>query len=180
MPAPFPLTGAWLNLRMAKDLILAWPVSDLAGTTLRYPLRPCPDDPYHELQIHLCPDYVYHCSELIDPLTTEVRCPCGESLEFGPPAGVPDVFYSGRIHFICPSCGKEFQPEQLTARVRNAWTGEELGLIAGAAIYRFAIIVDCGKCLPPSDTGAIDFEPDLVALCQTQLGCSFYQVNDLY
>jgi hypothetical protein len=173
-----PIPPLWLKERMRKDLILAWPVNHMEGTRLRYPLRPRPEEPYYEFEIHLGIDYVYRMSELIDPFPGKVRCTCEQVLEYWTDDN--DIFYSGRIRLVCTKCGKEFDPDGLKARVRNGWTGEVVGVISGGAASRFAIVVDCGKCIPPADGGRIDFEPDLVALCQSHLGCRFYQINDLY
>jgi hypothetical protein len=147
-------------------------------TGLRYPLEPIPDEPYYDFEIRLCQDFVYHLSELIDPFSEPPLCACGVALEFDAPIQ-PDVFYSSRLWFHCPTCGLEFRPEALSARVRNGWTGAESGLIPGGACYRFAIVIDCGKCLPDREQGNIVFDRELVRLCGRELGCSFYQVNDL-
>lgn len=160
---------------MTKDLQIVWPVTSMHGTGLRYPLTPQPDNPYYEFEIRLCENYVYPTSELIDPFREAPECECGESLEFDEDIN-KDIFSSARIRFACPSCGKEFDPSLLLASVRNGWTGDSIGPIPGGACHRFAIVVDCGKCLPERECGAISFNSDLVDLCRRALGCEFHQV----
>lgn len=180
----FPVSEKWLAKMMERELLLVWPVTGMKGTGLRYPLQPrpevpYPDDPYYDLQIRLCQDYVYHTSELIDPFPAPPRCDCGTELSFHVKRG-RDIYYSGRIHFHCPDCGNEFEPSRLAARVRNGWTGSEIGFIPGGACHRFAVSINCGKCLPEREKGNIAFDPELVELFERQLGCQFYQLNDLY
>lgn len=202
---PFPLTPSWLEQRLGGNLVLVWPVETFPDSGVRYPLRPCElkaDLIYYELQIHLCPDFVYHLSELIQPFRAasgasqghgnkasvaggsygesgqEVRCNCGQVLEYAPEPD-HDVFYAFRIHSTCPRCGRPFDPGDLSAAVRDGWTGEVIGEVPGGATYRFAIVVDCGKCLPAWNK-RIEVEPDFLAVCRNRLGCDLYQLTDLY
>jgi hypothetical protein len=149
-------------------------------TDLRYPLRPRPAEPYYTLELHLCSDYVYHMSELIDPFPNKVWCACGQLLEYYAEGERSNIFSSSRIHCVCPNCRSDFDPARQCARVRHGWTGETIGFIPGGAAYRFAVVVDCGKCIPDREMGRIDFEPDLVSVCKKRLGCDFYQLTDLY
>jgi hypothetical protein len=187
----FPLSEQFATARMAKDLILCWPVENLRDAGLCYPLTVCdhrPEDTYYDLQMHFCRDYVYHTSELIDPVAEQLACSkCRDDLSFWPEespaphslAGgkATDIFYSQRIRLICPHCGEKFDLSKLSATVRDGWTGNE-SRIHGGASYRFAILVDCGKCIP-SKSGRIAFHRDFVSVCQQGLGCGFYEVSDL-
>jgi DNA-directed RNA polymerase subunit RPC12/RpoP len=160
-----------------KDTLLSWPVTDLSMLDLRYPfehLNSVRDEVYYDLEIHLSCDYVYRCSECIDPFD-DTNCRCGQSLEY---ANDDRVFYASRIRYQCPDCGREFDVSQKPAVLKNGLTGEK-STVPGGATYRFALAVDCGKWLP-SRSAVINLHPDLVDLCQSALQHPFYEVGDYY
>jgi hypothetical protein len=132
------------------------------------------DETYYDVEIHLSCDYVYHCSELIDPFD-DIRCMCGESLEYD---NNDRVFYASRIKYRCPRCARDFDVSEKPATVRNGRTGEK-STVPGGTSYRFALVVDCGKWLP-TRSSVINLHPDLVELCQSELQHSFYEVGDYY
>lgn len=174
---PRSLTPEWFREQMAGDLKLEFPVDHGDQIGLQYPLisdSGPPHDPYYEIQIHLSGEYVQHASELIG--SEEIVCACGESLEF---AADPDVFYASRIRIQCPRCSAVFDPSSVRVMVRDGWTGEK-SWVSGGTIYRFAIVIDCGKCIPERKDAPIRANAALVELCQKVLGHEFYGVGDLY
>ncbi len=180
---PFPLTTQWLEDRIGQDLLLIWPVVILAGSDLKYSLEPFDIDPreiYYEFQIHLCLDYVYHTSEIIEPFEdNQLKCSCGNPLAYWPKKS-PDVFYNGRINFECPQCKARFDTSNLETNVRDGWTNE-LSKIKGGTTYRFAVVIDCGKCFPRDQRfWPLKIKPELNKLCQKVFNCSFYEVGDFY
>jgi hypothetical protein len=178
---PFPFSANWFGKHHAQDLILCWPVENLAVSGLRYPLNSNQFDPsetYYELQLHFSPEYVYRMSEVIEPFTAPIACAqCGEALEFWPQEDdAGGIFYSARLHSCCPRCATPFDVARLSAVVRDGRTGEP-NSVPGGACYRFAIVVDCGKCIPGPN---VKVAPRLRNLCQDKLGYSFYEIGDFY
>jgi hypothetical protein len=181
---PYPFTANWLGRHLDKDLLLCWPVQNLAASGLCYPLSDNAWDPcqtYYDIELHFSPDYVYHVSENIDPFAKAPVCEhCREGLEFDSP---PDefgstcgIFYSSQLLVHCPECGTPFDVARLPAVVRDGRTGDE-DVIMGGACYRFAIVVDCGKCIPEKN---LKITPTLKTLCNTTFDCSFYEIGDYY
>jgi hypothetical protein len=119
-------------------------------------------------------EYVQHVSELIDPINA--TCECGEDLEYYPE---DDIFYSSRIRNPCPQCARPFDPSAIEVVVRDGWTGDE-SQVRGGAIYRFAITIDCHKCIPERKSVPIRANPAFIELCERQFGESFYEVADVY
>jgi len=179
---PYPFSANWLAKHHAQELILGWPVENLAVSGLRYPLNSNQFDPsktYYKLQLHFSPVYVYPMSGQIDPFTAPVTCAeCGEALEFWPQEGdeTGGIFGSARLHLCCPRCATPFDVARLSAVVRDGRTGEPKD-VQGGACYRFAIVVDCGKCIQAAN---VKVAPRLRKLCEDKLGCSFYEIGDFY
>lgn len=179
---PYPVAEEWLEQRDHHDLLLTWPVWNLAEAGLRYPLKKSqwpPGDIYYDLEIHLSPNYVYQASECIEPFEEVICRECSEPLEESRPLLADDfeyIFFTSRIPVQCPKCQAPFDPSKLTAVVVHGWTGERSRL-PGGATYRFAVVVDCGKSIP-SNTGDIAFDADFVALCKSKFRTDFYEVGD--
>ena len=170
--------GAFLAARKNTDLLLAWPVESLAASGLRYPLESPPsdgEDVYFEIQLHLSRDYAYHCSEVVDPFDEPPVCACGTNLEYQPDYE-QDPFGAARISAECPECGAPFNPTKLPCTVRDPWTGDEQTL-PGGLTYRFAVVIDCGKCFGEA---GMSFAADLKHLVESTLGVATYEVEDVY
>lgn len=163
-----------------QDFKIVWPVESSNESGLRYPLTPFPEwgDAYYELELHLAMDFVYHTSELIDPFR-EVICKCGRPLEYDdqtPLRPANPVYYDGRIRRICPACGRPFRPQELTARVRDGYTGEA-SRRTGGATYLFAVVIDCGKGFARKGWPIRATEEFLGAVTQA-LGQKTYEIGD--
>jgi hypothetical protein len=57
---------------------------------------------------------------------------------------------------------------------------DEPTLREGGVLYRFAVIVDCGKCFPRGAATTLHFHPELRALCERVLGCGFVEAANFY
>lgn len=176
-PAPYPLTADWFRGKMSGDLRLAFQVEHADQTDLQYPLvndSVPPDDPYYEIELHLSNDFVHHTSELIDPHPT--ACVCGEELAFDVEV---DVFYAERIRSSCPQCSRAFDPSRFDVRVRDGWSSQE-SVVKGGTTYRFAVVIDCGSCIPERKRTPHRAHPSLVHLCRKVMGCAFSEIGDIY
>jgi hypothetical protein len=177
---PFPNEGLadWLSPRREADMRIIWPVERLEAVPLRYPVNaPSPvsrEDTYYNFEIWLGRDFVYPTSELIEPFDDEA-CSCGESLVYHPETE-SHLFYEARIRVRCKNCGTEFDPSQRSARVRDPWSDEE-SEVPGGATFRFAVVVDCGKCFSEGLSGA---DEALRKLCEAHFGRPFQSIVDLY
>src|SRR5262245_46119659 len=91
---------------------------------------------------------------------------CGRGLEFESPAdefgATCGIFYSSRLHVRCPECGTPFDVTHLPAVFKNGRTGEK-NVVLGGACYRFAIVIDCGKCIPEKEN--VNMSPSLKRIC---------------
>ncbi|HEU4390449.1 MAG TPA: hypothetical protein VFV34_21775 [Blastocatellia bacterium] len=177
-PIPLPITINWLIEQLTRDqfLLLEWNARNIVNLGIKYPFLTIPvaaEEVYYSLALHWSGDYIYHTSEIIEPFD-ETRCRCGTDLGFD---AQNDVFYESRLRSACPSCGRPFDPSDLTAVSRHPWTGEPLPPVAGGATYRFAVVLDCGKCIPECD-GNITLDPAFKESCEMAVSCPLYEVGD--
>jgi len=128
---------------------------------------------YYRLELHLCLDYLYHISEVIEPFEQSPTCHCGAELTYEVDA---EPFFDMRIAHACPTCGTAFDPTGLPCIGRDGWTGEGFPL-PGGATYRFALVVDCGKSF---GNVAMSFHPNLKGLVESVLQQSMYEVADFH
>jgi hypothetical protein len=88
------------------------------------------------------------------------------------------LFYAPRMRTRCQACGRAFDPSERAATVRDPWTNEE-SKVRGGATFRFAVVVDCGKCWPAGESG-FGANDELRKLCESHFNRSFYEVLDVY
>jgi hypothetical protein len=184
--APFavPPDTAALAVLAGPQARIQWPVSDnlTAGTV--YPITPVPkvsqlagQGVYYDLEIHVSDDFVDVGGESIvgymDP-----KCGCGGDLRVEP--ADDDVFGHQRIRRTCPKCSAAFRPQDQEVEMVGGVEEAELS-VAGGVTYRFAIVIDCGKCWHSDQSGGVERDPkasaEFVALCERALGCDLYQVG---
>jgi hypothetical protein len=201
---PCPCSASDIAALEEPDFQLVWSVESSHESGLKYPLVPFPQwgDPYYDLELHVAGDFVYHTSELIDAFD-QVACACGRDLryaEWDAPSGSGYVesstssghyihapsdetsglpLYSGdRIYRLCPSCGRPFRPQELTARVRDGYTGEA-SRRAGGCTYLFAVVIDCGKGFA-REGWPIRATEEFLGMVTQALGQEFYEIGDVY
>jgi hypothetical protein len=160
------------------DRRVRWPVEAHGCTSLRYPLSVPPpsalEEAYYDVELWLADEYVYVTSEAIEPFD-DTECACGASLDADGPSDT--LFYAERLRVRCSACGAPHDVSKRVAVWRHPDTRESRS-IDGGATFRFALVVDCGKCWPrPADFGV---HPDLKALCEASFGQPFYDVLDVY
>lgn len=180
-PLPYPLLEEWFEDRRTEDLKLSISVSKAGAIGLRGPFLG-EDEPweecYHDFDLHLGRTFICQTSDSIEPgHKFNLVCRCGAELAYYDPD--MDIFYAQRIHPDCPECARPFDPHSLEFVIRDGWTNES-STITGGATYRFAVVVDCGKCLPPRDNGPIKVSLDLMALCRLVFETDFYEVGEIY
>jgi hypothetical protein len=176
-PLPYPLSIEELATLLTRDLIIGWPVENLAASGLNYPFeenRWPADETYYKLEMQVAEDYIDTHSEQINPSGGKVICECSASLEYH---NDDDIFYAGRIHSSCPKCGKRVDVSARLVGIRDAWTGKEWN-VAGGATHRFAIVIDCGKSVP-SENDEPTLKYELIELCEQTLGCQFVEIGTL-
>jgi hypothetical protein len=159
-----------------SDVLVEWPNSDLKLSGLKYPLTIVPgaQGVYYEVEIHLTEQTVYCTSEIIDPFN-EITCRCGsETGQFEPSENSP--IYDPRLPNHCPSCQTLMNYATFPMIVRDGWTGDESDAVGGVT-YRFAIIVDCGKCWPESEATVT---PEFLAIVEKALGITTRVFRDFY
>ena len=163
------------------ELILQWPVTRTLKRGIRNPLGLVDeeDGTYFDLELHFSDDFVHTCNEMIDPMDAECG-KCGKDLEHSPDHK-QDIFYAGRIRWACPKCKTEFRPQDHVAVCRDGMTGDESEL-PGGAVYRFAIVVDCGKCWRTDDSAeeAPAVTEEFLSVCSKALGVPLYGVGYFY
>jgi hypothetical protein len=184
---PCPFSAGDLTALREQDYQIVWHVESTNESGIKYPLTPFPEwgDAYYDLELHLAKDFVYHCSELIDPFK-EVVCDCGRSLVYSDdkaletvsPEAILRIFFASRIHRFCPWCGRPFRPQSLVARVRDGRTGEAQKR-AGGATYLFAVVIDCGKSFP-REGWPIRVTDEFLDTVTKALEREFSQLGDFY
>lgn len=175
-----PFADADISALQTGETILQWPVTNTLDTGLRHPLGLSDEveGTYFDLELHLSDDFVDYGDAGIDPIDT--KCACGEELAYSLwPDHEADIFYSGRVRRVCQSCGAAFRPQDRPVVCRDGLTGVESELMGGA-VYRFAIVVDCGKCWRTTsdfpDTPLTATE-EFVAVSSEALNTSLYQLG---
>lgn len=161
------------------ELILQWPVSRTEAGGVKNPFGLEDEDgTYFDLELHFADDFVQVANETIDPMDTACS-KCGKDLEYWPEG--EDIFYAGRIRQACPKCATAFHPQDRVAVYRDGETGEESDL-EGGATYRFAIVIDCGKCwqTETSGGGAPTLSAEFLAVATSALGVPLYGVGHFY
>ena len=195
---PDPLTAEWLDENV--DMRLRWPVhpdgradeidesdgEDLLRALygLRYPLVTIADEgdvPYYDLSIHWANDYIVPVYR--ETMSTEVAsvCSCGAELarsenDISKNMRAP---FQTRVALSCPRCGRPFEAERTTTTLRAGFDQRETTLDEGGVVHRFAIHVDCGKCIPREPPERA-FHPDLKALCESVLGVPMVEAGYVY
>lgn len=170
----------FLYMQEETDFLLGWPIENFGQSNLRYPLSPEPfngpeeaDGCYYELQLHFGKDFIYHMSEVVEPFDSPLICACGRKMEY---CTNDEIFLDSRITRICPVCGYAFDVTDRVCRGRDGWTGQPFSILGGTA-YRFALVVDCGKCF---GTRPLQLNSDLRRLIESTLGTNIYEVPDFY
>lgn len=176
--------GHWLP---QSAVLIGWPVDRFTLSGLRYPLvqRPFSNDKEadrtaYELQLHLAGDFIYHTSEVVEPFDPDPCCPCGAALAYT--SGSHEGPFWNYLHRLCPKCGCRFDPTTLHALVHKPTTArvDEGTERAAGAVYRFAVVIACGKWVPLVTTGeTIEADEALVALVSDVLSQNFSQLQDV-
>jgi hypothetical protein len=179
-PAPYPLPVDWFVRREHGDHCLKFPVNFFDPADLRFPFVPNSpyDYTYFTIEIHLADKIVRHISECVDVDCKPITCPCGEDLAYSPNIDNInlDIFYSERIRNPCPECGRTFDPAKLAIIVRNGRTGK-LSIVPGGAMYRFAVVINCGKSIP---VALSHVAPGLAKLYKAAFKMDFKEVGDFF
>jgi hypothetical protein len=165
-----------LNDLQDSDVVVRWPNSDLNLSGLKYPLTvvPGPEGVYYDIEIHLAAHTVYHTSEIIDPYE-EIRCRCGGEIH-QIESSSPTPLHDSRLPNHCPSCHALMNYAILPLTVRDGFTGAESQAVGGA-VYRFAIVVDCGKYWPE---GQAEVTPAFLSTVESTLNIKTRVLRDFY
>lgn len=172
---------------LGGEFIIQWPVQNRRESGITHPLADIDetaDSAYYDLELHFSDDFVDVQNEMI--FVEEAQCSCGEDLQhdhsFDDLARGADIFYAGRVRRACPNCGELFRPQDHTALYTHGITGAESEL-PGGAMYRFAIVIDCGKCWR-TISGEKDAIPvarkEFIETCSAAIGAPLYQVGYFY
>lgn len=148
---------------------------------VRYPFTFGEDEPgYHDILVLASRDFVHHSSENIAPVGTV--CPrCGADMGYEPDERtfVVPIELGPRIRATCPPCEISFHPSAQRVELRDGYTGQHAGLLAGGAVFRFAVMVDCSKGWPRGK-GAPSIHPDFLRLVEETIGARCVSVGDFY
>ncbi len=175
--SPAPIDGSFVQSRLDDGgLLLQYSMRHLDLDDIRYPLARLDrdrDSVYYDLKFWLSPDYVCITSETLVGYD-DSRCQCGRKLAHEKPR---DVF-SPCDHFPlrCPTCETPFNPQDRLFQVRSGYTGDESS-VAGGAVFRFAVEIDCGKCIPKS---SVAFSSEFRKICSDVLKCDFIEMETVY
>jgi hypothetical protein len=121
---------------------------------------------YWDLELHWSRHFLLTPTGGLETVAA-IKTDCGDGLARG---GAP---FTRWLLTRCPSCRGEVDPNDGSLRYQNPWTGRTRD-VAGLGLHRFALVIDCGKCVP-EDTGRgpVLVNPDLVQLVERHLGCTF-------
>jgi hypothetical protein len=181
-PGPDKHAGSLTSLeRILKDLqdsdvVVKWPNSDLNVSGLKYPLTLVPESEgvHYAIEIHLAAQTVYHASEIIDPYE-EIRCRCGKQIQQIESSGSTPL-YDPRLPNHCPSCHEPINYATMSLTIRDGFTGAESKTVGGA-VYRFAVVVDCGKYWPD---GEAQVTAGFLGVVESSLNVRARVIRDFY
>lgn len=161
-----------------SDLLVYWHTSDLALSGLKYPLSVIPMSAgvYYDIEIHLTANTVYHTSEIIEPFA-DISCGCGAAIERIEPRD-DDPLHDERLPNNCPACREAIDYAVLPMTIRDGWTGVETAAVGGVT-YRFAVVMDCGKCWPDQNQDAVVL-PEFLSVIRQRLKTNTRVVRDFY
>ena len=172
-----PLSAGWLEPLAVHEVVLEWNIDNVVEAGVEYPFQvdPYPDSgpPYFAVRMFLGNDYFYETNECVTPFDEQAtKCRCGEQMVYE--TGWSGVIGGSRIHYLCPRCGSEFDPSEMTAEVLDVWTGEP-SVFPGGMAFRFALQVDCGKYFPREEEEARRFKlrPEFLAIWEEKIGVPF-------
>ena len=157
-------------------LLLRYGVRNFDRDVVKYPLARLDyerQDTYYDLQFWWSEDFIYLTSQTLEGFDS-TNCHCGFNLVFKKEV---DVFAPDEhMRLICPKCKIPFNPNERVLRICDGYTGEGTE-IEGGAVFRFAIEIDCGKCIPNS---SVEFAPEFRDLCSSMLQCDFLEVESIH
>lgn len=176
-PLPRPLEATWLRERK-RAIEITWPFEAVYELGVPFPLTRAPFA--HEwVSFAYRLQWSRHLLEVVaeNVTATSPTCACGSSLALAPASSIENAV--GPFLFAhwttCRTCGAPFDPSRSVARVEDVLTGERR-LVAGGALYRFALVVDCGKTFPESGAPC-SLHPELLGLLESVIGCRFEQIG---
>jgi hypothetical protein len=136
--------------------------------------------PWYSLAIQVSDDYINHPTDNYGGLDgyckqLNTQCACGYDLRYAIFGARRDDY---RVHRLCPTCAREFRPQDQIVEMRDGTSGLKY-VERGGLCYRFMISVECGKSGPSGQHGrdprvTIEF----MALCQEALGIDLYEVSE--
>lgn len=176
-PFAIPLTEESLAALADRAVTVGWTIEYPFAKGLAYPFEQSPsrdDPPNYRLLIEASEDFrtetIDHYDETgaIDP-----HCRCGEDLSY-----MRAPFEDLAIRRLCPSCGASFEPREKLVTFTNGATGES-EVIHGGICYRFAVVVDCGKSVPPAieDGKEGKLSRRFLDACSEALGVELYELG---
>jgi hypothetical protein len=169
------LEQVWTNLQDG-DAVAKWPNSDLLKSGLKYPLTLLPgkEGVYYDIEMHLASQTVYHVSEIIEPFQ-EIRCRSGCIIQqMETPRSSP--IYDSRLPNRCSSCAEPMNYATLPLTIRDGFTGVQ-SKVVGGAVYRFAVVVDCGKYWPEEPA---QVTPEFLGVIERTLNIRTRVLRDYY
>jgi hypothetical protein len=181
--------GGWrafadeMDQLLVGEAIVQWPITNTNECGIAHPLGLVDRvaGTYFDLELHFSDDFVEHCSEMIEPI--DASCACGAQLAYNCDVEEQyDIFYDGRIRRTCSECGAAFRPQEHAVVYRDGVTGAEREVMGGA-IYRFAIVVDCGKCWQlRRDLREVSLAAtkEFIDVSSEALGAPLYEIGSFY
>lgn len=159
-----------------SDVVVKWPISDLNLSGLRYPLTvvPGPEAVYYDIEFHLTAQTVYHTSEIIEPFE-EIRCRCGRNIQQIEWSRQSPLYYP-RLPNHCPSCHERLNYALLPLTVHDGFSVAKSQTVGGA-VYRFAVVVDCGKYWPDQEAKVT---PAFLSTVESTLNVRTRVLRDFY
>lgn len=113
-----------------------------------------------------------------------VPCACGANLAVTPPGrgtGLPGATWYPRgqteVRRRCAACGRIFDPSHDDYELDSGW-GELPGFpsrLRGGTFYRFLVLLDCEKNIPPPRDTSIRVKPELLDFFEDRFGCRFVE-----
>jgi hypothetical protein len=175
-----PFTPSWVEFHSEHELVLDWHVQNQKEAGVQYPFvfDPYPDSgsTYFYVRLILGHEYFYWIGENVTPFDdADTRCVCGEQLAYW--TGWAHGVGSQRIHYVCPKCGRGFDPSGKTCQILDGWTGVPAPLLGGLA-FRFALVVDCHKHWPHEEEEGRRFHlrPEFLDIWRKFIEVPFEQV----
>jgi hypothetical protein len=173
-------TPGWIDFYSQHELVLDWYIHNAREARVEFPFAydPYPDSErqYFSVRLVLGPNYFHWVGDTVMPFGEhQTVCKCSKQLAYA--TGWAAGLDSGRILYVCPQCGRNFDTSEISCEALEGKKGKSY-VLAGGLTFRFGLVVDCQKYFPHDEEDLRKFvlRTEFLALWDLHIGTPFEQI----